>query len=564
MYYGMGWTIAFLVALLGIIPLGLFLCRYRLKFVLLSIIGLALVTLYLSQSTLAIVNLLQAMGKNTARLLFEYALPVIFFFAGAFGIARYGVQIRANHASGKRVPPPSPIEEANFRPWWTSFHWFATREGIAVCIVAAVVLTIHVLYVSNPPAYNATNPRTANGILDEGYYVTDAIRLLQGQSMAYPEHPPLGKWFIASGIFIFGDNAVGWRAFSILFAIAAILIFYFICKRLVSKRSGAMTFVPLLATFLLASENLTFVMGQAAMLDVFYVTFMLLGFLFYLRGNYMTCGIAMGLSLLCKETAILPIIAIFLHWALTRRSEIALEIRDTWTALQEKSASAPLHSNILSMFALAVTIALVWSVLIIPLDYPGMHQYPSSTQWFNPISRAVYMVYHPLSQDVSSGVGIGHLTFRYPWQWLLTPSALDVDYASIPSTARYLASIGWALWPLIIPSMGYLLYEAIKNRTRGQNLAFFVLSWFAVVYGLLVIIEVLTNRLMYDFYFYPAIPAVCLGIAWGAWKLWERARGRVKTRRVFFAGLSLYLAATVATFIIMSPMGTNLVKLPLS
>jgi len=60
------------------------------------------------------------------------------------------------------------------------------------------------------------------------------------------------------------------------------------------------TFVPVFATFLFAFENLSFSQSGIAMLDVFYVTLMLAGFLFYLRGNYIQCGILMGLSMLCK------------------------------------------------------------------------------------------------------------------------------------------------------------------------------------------------------------------------------------------------------------------------
>jgi predicted membrane-bound dolichyl-phosphate-mannose-protein mannosyltransferase len=54
------------------------------------------------------------------------------------------------------------------------------------------------------------------------------------------------------------------------------------------------------ATFLFAFENMSFAQSGIAMLDVFYVTLMLAGFLFYLRGNYLRCGILMGLSMLCK------------------------------------------------------------------------------------------------------------------------------------------------------------------------------------------------------------------------------------------------------------------------
>jgi dolichyl-phosphate-mannose--protein O-mannosyl transferase len=67
---------------------------------------------------------------------------------------------------------------------------------------------------------------------------------------------------------------------------------------------------------------------------------------------------------------------------------------------------------------------------------------------------------------------------------------------------------------------------------------------------------------MYDYYFYPAVPAICLTIAWGFWRLWEVARNRTKTRVLFIAGFSFYILASLAIFVIMSPLGTHLVRLP--
>jgi dolichyl-phosphate-mannose--protein O-mannosyl transferase len=81
------------------------------------------------------------------------------------------------------------------------------------------------------------------------------------------------------------------------------------------------------------------------------------------------------------------------------------------------------------------------------------------------------------------------------------------------------------------------------------------------VYGLLAVLTLLTDRLSYEYYFYPAVPAVCLSIACGIWKLWELARGKQTTRVIFRACLAFYLLAVVLVFIIMSPLGTHLVRL---
>ena len=552
-------TVTVLVALIILIPVGLFLCKYNLKFIAISVLGSVLTTVYFSQSMILLENYLQTNNHNTASVILGYAIPVVFFLAATFGIIRWGLQIwlsRTQNKAPSSLPVPLPGKITFTERRRKFLHWFTTRDGIGVCLIQAAVLAVHLIYIGQP---------ASPAILDEGYYVPEAIRFLHGLHLNYPEHPPLGKWLIASGIFIFGDNPVGWRALSILFGVISIFLVYFIGKKLTAKWSHGGTFVPLLATFLMATENLTFLMGHVATLDVFYVTLMLLGFLLYLRGNYVWCGIAMGLSLLCKETAMLGIVVIILHWTITRRDELAAEIRNTWKALQGREMTGPLSSNILSMFKMLVMVAAVWLILIVPLEYSSMHLYPATTQWFNPLFRAIYMVWHPILQTfkVHEILGGGLLTPRAPWQWLLWPGAINVDNAPGANVTRYLVSIGWAVWPLIIPSIIYLIWESVKERAKGQNKAFFLLCWLVGIYGLLVVLQLITDRLTYEYYFYPAIPAVCLTIAWGIWRLWGVARKRFQTRVVFIAGLALYLLGTVVTFIIMSPLGTNLVKLPL-
>jgi hypothetical protein len=553
-------TVLFLVALLILIPLGLYLCRYKLKFILISILGLIQTTVYLSQISMLVVNYLKGSGHNLTGTVLEYAFPVVFFLVVAIGIVRWGLQISVSRTQSKPLPflaPAVPLK-TGLSQWWQGFQrWITGLEGIGVCAIMIFVFIIHLIYIRQPVTYEN---------FDEGYYVPEALRFLHLQRMSYPEAPPLGKWLIASGIFTFGDNPFGWRIMSVLFSLAGIFIVYLIIKKLTAKWPQASPFVPLLGTFLLATENLTFVMGHVGMPDVFYVTFMLLAFLFYLRGHYLSCGVFMGLSLLCKITAGLGFVVILLHWFITHRREIAAELRDIWDAVNERAMKFPLPGNILQMFKLLVVAATVWVLLIVPLEYGSMHMFTSSTLWFNPLFRAVYLVWHPLlisNVGVSTGaVIINKLYIRTPLQWIISPSALNVNNTHGSIVTRYLGSIGWNIWLFIIPSFIYLIYISFKKRDKGHEIALFLLCWLLGIYGLFVIMQPFTGRVTYDFYFYPAVPAVCITIAWGFWRLWEASRKRIGTKIVFITGLLLYLLASLAVFVIMSPLGTNLVKLP--
>lgn len=532
--------VTFAIALLFVIPLGLYLCRNNLKFVLFSMLGLTYVTIYLSQSTVGAIAMLQKTDRGLAAAVLQYAVPVAFFAVAGTGLIRYGLDISTG---GNTTKQPGP----RFGERWTSFrHWFVTREGAAVSLIALAMLSLHLVYVANPL------PPT---LLDELYYVTDANKFLTGQAMVYPEHPPLAKWLIAAGIFLFGDN--GARLFPILFSTAGIFVFYFICRRLV----GGHTFVPILAAFLFATENMSFVMGHTAMLDVFGVTFMLLGFLFYLRGNYLLSGVTMGLALLSKEATILGIAAIAIHWTFEHASELRKELKYTWHELNGRPESVP-SRHISGMFQLLAAAALVWGLLIVPLEYRSMHQYPGVTQWFNPVVRATYMLVHPMSQTFGMDLGNSLIRPRLPWLWAVSPSAINVAHAAGPGAPHYLASLGWNILPLVVPVIVYLTYYAIRYRKQRPAVPLFLLSWIVGVYGLLMLLELVTHRIMFDFYFYAAIPALCAAIAWAGWNISQQAKRSSGATRAFKATGVLYLAITAAVFFIMSPLSSGLIHFP--
>ena len=92
----------------------------------------------------------------------------------------------------------------------------------------------------------------------------------------------------------------------------------------------------------------------------------------------------------------------------------------------------------------------------------------------------------------------------------------------------------------------------------GQNVAAFSLSWFIGVFVLLIPLALVTDRLMFTTYFYPAVPVVCLGIAWTAWKLWSVMGNDKKQRVIFLSLLVVYAISTLVIFYLMSPFGGHL------
>lgn len=136
-----------------------------------------------------------------------------------------------------------------------------------------------------------------NLLFDETYYAKDAWTLLKfgyerdwdgkdanaailtGQfdhviksTGEFAVHPPMGKWLIAIGEWMFGMNAFGWRIMSVVFGAALVAVTIRLTRRL--SRS---TLIGALAGLLLTLDGLHFVMSRIALLDIFQAFFVVAG-----------------------------------------------------------------------------------------------------------------------------------------------------------------------------------------------------------------------------------------------------------------------------------------------
>jgi len=138
-------------------------------------------------------------------------------------------------------------------------------------------------------------------VFDETYYVKDALTLsVEGHEKSWPDgadiafqsgdvfgylgqaafvvHPPLGKWLIASGIWLVGpDESIGWRLSTAILGIATVGLLMLVALKLFRSVP-----VALLAGFLLAIDGLAITLSRTALLDTSLAFFLLLGFWFFL------------------------------------------------------------------------------------------------------------------------------------------------------------------------------------------------------------------------------------------------------------------------------------------
>ena len=148
-------------------------------------------------------------------------------------------------------------------------------------------------------------------IFDEIYYVDGARDLLKygvevtGTQPEFVVHPPVGKWMIAAGIKLFGDNPLGWRFTTAFIGSLMILVVALIAHRLFYS-----PLLTALASGLMAIDGLALVHSRTALLDNFLAFFILTATYFFIRRNYWLTGLFLGVALSTKWSA-LYFIAVF-------------------------------------------------------------------------------------------------------------------------------------------------------------------------------------------------------------------------------------------------------------
>jgi dolichyl-phosphate-mannose--protein O-mannosyl transferase len=334
-----------------------------------------------------------------------------------------------------------------------------------------------------------------------------------------------GTWSHSANdsIFVFTDNAFGWRFFSIIFGTIGIILVYLICRKL--KLSWK---ISMLATFLFAFENMTFIHSGLALLDVYMVTFMLAAILMYLDEKYVLMGLFVALSAECKLVGVLILIAIFIHWALYRK--------DKWK----------------EMAAGLIVAAVSFVVLIAFFDFfiTGKIE--------NPITRITSL----LSSTSANQFTIPKLSISSrPWTWLYPQFVALKDDYNVPFIVysydpQYISFISSTIQIMIIPTICYMVYKTIK---KNQAAAFLVL-WFIATYLIWIPLDIATNRVTFVFYFLCVTPAICIGLAIAItdWLNHLKARELLLNRttplqRTGYVAIYAYLMIHFAIFIVFNP-----------
>lgn len=410
------------------------------------------------------------------------------------------------------------------------------NRTVAIWSVVTVALFLRLFRLSTPNKL----------VFDEIYYVDGARDLLKfgvEVSANKPEfivHPPIGKWVIALGIQIFGDNPFGWRFMLALLGTLSILLIAKIATRLF----GALGY-GLIAALLALFDGLNLVMSRTALLDMTLTTFLLLATWYLIDRRYLLAGIFFGLALGTKWNAIFYIITFSLFFLLKELKELRSH---------ESKSSA---KEIISLVSLRKVQLLLVPLVVYLMSWIGWFR--SSRGWsrnwaeengitFLPAFRSfIHYQFEILNfhQDLDS-----RHNYKSPaWQWLLQIRPTSFFYESPKcgsgSCSQEVLAIGTPLlwWS---GTLSLLLLIALWLRNRNHTLILLgviagLVPWFAF-----------PERTTFSFYSIVFQPWIVLAVVAAIKEINERLPNRF-SRMSKKLGLTSFIAIIGANFLYHAP-----------
>ncbi|HEX8002069.1 MAG TPA: phospholipid carrier-dependent glycosyltransferase [Mycobacteriales bacterium] len=433
-------------------------------------------------------------------------------------------------------------------------------------------------------------PKTA---FDEVYYSCDAHTLVRFGyehahrpdnvciidkvgDPAYVVHPPLGKWLIGIGEKIFGYDpnggataAFGWRISACVFGALSILILARMGRRLFRS-----TLLGCFAGGLLALDGLHFVQSRMAMLDIFLMFFVLaaaaclvvdrdwgrrklqerLGTDLSFPGPFLgwrpwrlLAGVMLGCAMGVKWSAVyyLPaLMLVALAWDVGARRAagipkpfLAALLRDFWSAAAYLWFVVP-----------GIVYTLTWTGWFVTDG--GWRRSCGDPRWGDacgPIRG--WIAYHRQVLDFHVHLKSNHSYESKPWGWLLLARPVAYFYETPrDGTAQAVLGIGtpaiW--WGSILGLVGCVWGWMSRRDWRAA----FILVAFAVGY---LPWFWPADRTEFLFYALPAVPFMCLAIAYACGLVLGRDSDSDTRRQVGAVVVGAYALLVVLNFFYLYP-----------
>jgi len=400
--------------------------------------------------------------------------------------------------------------------------------SVAPILISIVAFLLRVINLGNPKGF----------VFDEVYYVNGAQDLLKygvevdGLKPEFVVHPPVGKWCIALGIKIFGDNEFGWR---IMAAIAGTLIIL-IAARLAHELFYS-PFLTAITAALLACDGLLLVHSRTALLDLFLTLFILVAAYFWFRQQFWYASLFFGLALATKWSA-LYFIALFGLVTLLRllRQENIKDLPRTMTMRILQFSVIPI--------AIYITSWIGWFV-----SERGWDRTHSS----NPLTSLLY--YHKQMLDFHTSLVEKHAYQANPWSWLImgrptsfffeTPKGCGGSSCAQEVLALGTPVLWWSATIAVAVLMGFWMWQ-FYHRVVDNKLTFILLG---IIAGYLPWFF-FQKRTVFSFYAIVFEPFLILAIIYCAKIFIDRSKNPANTQVIILG----FVAVVFLNFIYFLPL----------
>ncbi|MGV9303775.1 dolichyl-phosphate-mannose--protein mannosyltransferase [Nonomuraea sp. NPDC003727] len=358
----------------------------------------------------------------------------------------------------------------------------------------------------------------------------------------YVAHPPLGKWMIAVGEWLFGMTPFGWRFAGAVVGTLSILIIARVARRMTRS-----TLLGCLAGLMLALDGLTFVLSRTALLDIFLMFWVLAGFAclvvdrdaarqrlsaWYatslptalgpslgIRPWRLAAGACLGAACAVKWSGIFFLIAfaaMSLVWDAGARR--ALGLRQPYRGVVLRDLTGALGA--LALLPAGVYL-LSWTGWFARAEGWGRNWEQATTAgpvFFVFDSLRSWLGYQLQVLGYHTGLSKEHPYMSEPWQWPLLQRPVSFYYPSDPAPtgcgadkcSSAVLGVGTpALWYLAALALLALVawYVSSRDWRAGAVLLGYGAGWLPWFYY-----AIADNRTMYLFYMVPVVPFMVLAL----------------------------------------------------
>lgn len=399
-----------------------------------------------------------------------------------------------------------------------SFPWMERNFNVVMyCLIAVISFLMRILF-SN------FSDDGKMPVFDEKHYAAQAQEMLLNRGMEFNPgyglvvHPPLGKWLLSIGEFLFGYSPIGWRIMPIIAGVITVLAVSAVVHKITQSKT-----LTILSALLINIEGISLTMSRVGMLDSFvemFASLILLFSVYYIYNDFnkkpfyksywlFAVGITGGLMTATKISGLY-------YMAFCG---VALVLA---TIITSRSVKQTLSSIGMGIFYVVIVPISIFMASFVPWFSNENSVFRHALEegkagndvWYNflPNSLQNFIYYQKEVMDFHTSLHTAQTQFHpyesKAWEWLIGArpmTFLTTSYVGDESVARVVLFANPAIWFL----MGIVFVASaimICKKDYRWIIVFggFITGWIPWL--------IMHSRQMYLFYTAPLAPFLIIGI----------------------------------------------------